>query len=97
MKSILDIMYEFVHGWSQLKKIVSEKAKDDWDKLWFLTENDEVLDKKVSDLFRDMDSSLDEFREATSLGTIFSYPLFCTRLTSFLNHRNNTNIHSLDD
>ena len=70
MQNIEEILIKYVEARLQLSEVIIEKVKGDWSKLSILIENDEKAYKS----FDTMLNSLNEFREATSVGKFFTYP-----------------------
>lgn len=73
MKSIDETLIKYAEAYLSLRKIVNDRVKGDWNKIELLIENDDNANELVNGLFEQMNDSLSEFTEATSLGQLFTY------------------------
>lgn len=83
MRDIDDIIIGYIESIDELGRMIKEKAKGDWSKLPILTEND----TRAAQLIEKQNELLQEFREATSLGTVFVFSSHLDILYRFIENR----------
>lgn len=92
MQNISEMIVEYADAFLELCQIVKTKANGHWDKLPLLIKNH----KRAEELFETMVNLEDHFREAASLGKIFTYPEELEPLYKLINAMSSVEESKLD-